>query len=222
MCRWTADGHTFVVAVCRSGHLCSVCLAVWSWRPQLRIGDGDALMKSAVSFEFSPFFLLPCSSGSCFLHPGALNVGCAVGCWTHPWGWGVVPHGYSFVWGRSLVFNAQSAMTVTSEWICVSFRQWKWPNVWCGWFAVKRQWTSISRFGMRFYRKPTSRLGLCWNCACTFLDKFCHFSECAYMHTCNRGMTALLKLCMQRRNYALVETCVYKRGIVVLLRLCKQ
>ena len=90
-----------------------------------------------------------------------------------------------------------SAMMVTSEWICLSFRQWKWPNVWCGWFAVKRQWTSMSRFGMKFYRKPRNRLGLCWNCACTCLDKSFHFSECAYIYIC---------IHMQQRNDSIVET----------------
>ena len=42
---WTAVGHTFVLAVCRrSGHLCSICSAVWSSRPHLQIGDGASFI----------------------------------------------------------------------------------------------------------------------------------------------------------------------------------
>ena len=38
-------GHTFVLAaVCRSGHLCSICSAVWSSRPQLQVGDGTSFI----------------------------------------------------------------------------------------------------------------------------------------------------------------------------------
>ena len=39
MCSWTAVGHTFCLAVCRSGHLSSSCSAVSSSRPQLQVGD---------------------------------------------------------------------------------------------------------------------------------------------------------------------------------------
>ena len=39
VCNWTAVGHTFVLAVCRSGHHCNICSAVWSSRPQLQVGD---------------------------------------------------------------------------------------------------------------------------------------------------------------------------------------
>ena len=35
VCSCTAVGHTFCLAVCRSGHRCSTCLAVWSSRLQL-------------------------------------------------------------------------------------------------------------------------------------------------------------------------------------------
>ena len=31
VCNWTAVGHTFVLAVCRSGHLCSICSAEY-WK----------------------------------------------------------------------------------------------------------------------------------------------------------------------------------------------
>ena len=41
---WTAVGHTFVLSLCRSGHLCSICSAVWSSRPQLQIGDGASFI----------------------------------------------------------------------------------------------------------------------------------------------------------------------------------
>ena len=34
----------FVLSVCRSGHLCSACSAVWSSRPQLQIGDGASFI----------------------------------------------------------------------------------------------------------------------------------------------------------------------------------
>ena len=51
----SAIGHTFVLAaVCRSGHLCSICSPVWSSRPQLQVGDG-------VSFIFLKMWALsPC------------------------------------------------------------------------------------------------------------------------------------------------------------------
>ena len=44
MCSWTAVGHTFVPAVRRSGHLCSIYSAVWSSRPQLQISDGTSFI----------------------------------------------------------------------------------------------------------------------------------------------------------------------------------
>ena len=44
VCNWPAVGHTLVLAVCRSGHLCSICSAVWSSRPQSQIGDGASFI----------------------------------------------------------------------------------------------------------------------------------------------------------------------------------
>ena len=44
VCSWTAVGHAFVLAVCRSGHLCSTCSVVWSSSPQLQIGDGASFL----------------------------------------------------------------------------------------------------------------------------------------------------------------------------------
>ena len=35
---------TFVLAVCRSGHHCNICSAVWSSRPQLQVGDGASFI----------------------------------------------------------------------------------------------------------------------------------------------------------------------------------
>ena len=40
VCSWTAVGHTFVLAVRRSGHLCSICSAVWPSRQRLQVDDG--------------------------------------------------------------------------------------------------------------------------------------------------------------------------------------
>ena len=45
VCSCTAVGHTFVLAVSRSGHLCRISSAVWSSRPQLRTGDGDSFIS---------------------------------------------------------------------------------------------------------------------------------------------------------------------------------
>jgi len=44
VCNWTAVGPTFVLAVCRGGHLCSISSAVWSSRPQLQVGDGASFV----------------------------------------------------------------------------------------------------------------------------------------------------------------------------------
>ena len=44
VCNWPAVGHTLVLAVCRSGHLCSICSAVWSSRPQSQIGEGASFI----------------------------------------------------------------------------------------------------------------------------------------------------------------------------------
>ena len=41
----TAVVHTFVLAVSRSGTLCRISSAVWSSRPQLRIGDGASFIS---------------------------------------------------------------------------------------------------------------------------------------------------------------------------------
>ena len=44
VCDWTAAGPTFVLAVCRSGHLCSIRSAARSSRPRLQIGDGASFI----------------------------------------------------------------------------------------------------------------------------------------------------------------------------------
>ena len=44
VCSWTSAGHTFILAVCRSGQLCSNCSAVWSSGPQLQVGDGASFI----------------------------------------------------------------------------------------------------------------------------------------------------------------------------------
>ena len=43
-CSWATVGHTFVLAVCRSEHLCSICSSIRSSRPQLQIGDGASFI----------------------------------------------------------------------------------------------------------------------------------------------------------------------------------
>jgi len=40
----TAVGHTFCLDFCRSGNLCSICSAVWSWRPQWQVADGASVI----------------------------------------------------------------------------------------------------------------------------------------------------------------------------------
>ena len=44
VCSWTAVGHAFFLAVCSSGHLCSICSAVWSSRPKLQASDGASFI----------------------------------------------------------------------------------------------------------------------------------------------------------------------------------